>query len=410
MNRKLTVVLAGVALFALFVVDINSESVPLLQYLCVPVVLAAGFAGRRTTAILAATAIILTITAIAFYDAADTSLWIYCVANVVVCIAAVWFASRRESAENSATAILEDFTLALKATPLPSALVDLDGRVTAVNPAFTAFTGYPAEWADEHQLAELVVDASPDDRARLRNELLADPTLTRIQEERVVLADGREAWVREHIAVMRDASGDPRGYIVQFEDVTADRAQLRTLEDRASTDPMTGLLNRRGLLEQLQPHLSTQRRDDKVAVLMLDLDGLKPVNDSLGHQAGDELIRTVADRIRMAVRDEDIVARIGGDEFVVALKQVHGIESAAGVAEKVRAAIAAPLAIAGVPVRSSASIGVAEATGQEEPARIVARADRAQYRAKRAGGNRVVLFDAALDDVDVEPEPLPRTQ
>lgn len=154
------------------------------------------------------------------------------------------------------------------------------------------------------------------------------------------------------------------------------------LSDLANTDSLTGLPNRRLLDDRLSHGLSRRRRPpDGLAVIVLDLDGLKLVNDTRGHAAGDAVLRSVADSVRASVRPEDTVARMGGDEFVVLLEHATAAE-AVRVAERVRAAVAD----AGGP----SSVGVAWCDGIDiAPADLLRSADRAMYAAKRAGGDRV---------------------
>lgn len=169
-------------------------------------------------------------------------------------------------------------------------------------------------------------------------------------------------------------------------------AQLRL---RASTDDLTGLLNRRALMEQLQELLEQPDRrhnDGRLALLFLDLDLFKEINDSLGHSAGDRVLQTVSRRVRQCLRTDDLVARMGGDEMVVVLTTTPSLEAALAVAEKIGQAIAAPISSGDLQAGITASIGVAMARADESVDALMARADHAMYEAKRAGRNQVITI------------------
>ena len=173
------------------------------------------------------------------------------------------------------------------------------------------------------------------------------------------------------------------------------REREQQLRQRASTDELTGLLNRRELLEQLEVLLADgDRRHGRgtLALLFCDLDLFKEINDSLGHAAGDLVLRSVAERIRRAIRRDDLAARMGGDEMVVVLRSVADLEAAVALAGKVGSAIAEPISGDGLQARITASIGVTLARSGEDVDGLMARADLAMYEAKKAGRNRVIPF------------------
>ena len=174
------------------------------------------------------------------------------------------------------------------------------------------------------------------------------------------------------------------------------RAQSQ-LRHMARHDPLTGLPNRALFHDRLDIALARARREQtQVAVLFLDLDRFKQVNDSLGHSVGDALLQDVARRLGACVRESDTVGRLGGDEFVVLLHSVHAPEQPMLVAEKIRLAIGLPCTLNGHRVAVVPSIGVAcyPAHGEDGP-QLIQRADEAMYAAKKAGGNRVMQADLA---------------
>lgn len=168
---------------------------------------------------------------------------------------------------------------------------------------------------------------------------------------------------------------------------------------QAFHDPLTRLPNRALFNDRLYQSLArAARRQQALAVLFADLDGFKAVNDTLGHDAGDTLLRTVADRLRNALRVEDTIARMGGDEFTMILEQLPDPQTATWVAERFIRDLRAPMTIAGRNVTVSASVGIAwSSAGQEKAEDLVRAADVAMYRAKQSGKNQTVLFDERMD-------------
>ena len=161
----------------------------------------------------------------------------------------------------------------------------------------------------------------------------------------------------------------------------------RRLAHLAAHDPLTGLANRTLFADRLDRALARARREGRPgALLLLDLDGFKAINDAHGHAAGDHALVAVAERLRGCVREVDTVVRLGGDEFSVVLDGVDAAAEARRVAKRIRAALAEPLRLdGGAPLALSASIGVAVFAGWEAPADLLRRADGAMYAAKRAG-------------------------
>ena len=188
-----------------------------------------------------------------------------------------------------------------------------------------------------------------------------------------------------------------RSKVAVFVDLHRLKRRAEDLAHRAVHDPLTGLPNRVLFMDRLEVALArTERRPARVAVLFFDLDGFKLVNDTLGHEAGDQLLAQVAERVRHVVRPTDTVARFGGDEFTV-MAEVADEQEVMDIAERISATIASPFTVESAEAFVSASIGIAVASGPgDNPDTLIREADAAMYRAKQQGGARRELYDAAM--------------
>ena len=268
-----------------------------------------------------------------------------------------------------------------RGTPNPVVECDATGEVRYANPAA------------ERMMLEMGVgtprDILPDDHPRIVRGCLESGMGVRGTEVRV------GARVLEWTYQPQTAMGT----VLLFGDDVTDRKRAEArLVHEAMHDALTGLPNRHLFMERLGSALLRQnRREGPFAVLFLDLDRFKVVNDSLGHHVGDELLIAVAGRLRSSVRESDTVARFGGDEFAVLLEDVVDGGYAAEVAERIAAAVAAPVNLSGYEVFTSASIGIALGTGGlERPEYLLRGADMAMYRAKSSTGVRYEVFDRAM--------------
>lgn len=174
---------------------------------------------------------------------------------------------------------------------------------------------------------------------------------------------------------------------------TLQRSQ-RSLAHQARHDELTGLVNRSGLLEQLHLDLGSEHRGAAVMVLFVDLDGFKNVNDDYGHRSGDLLLTAVADRLRNSARGDDVVARIGGDEFVVLCREVRDLAEITAVGDRILERLAAPFRLGDVSASVTACIGIASAVGRHSPEDVIDAADRAMYVAKASGPGRWAVAPA----------------
>jgi len=272
---------------------------------------------------------------------------------------------------------------------------------------------YSARWkaivgGDEHDIgttpAEWLTRVHPDDLPRLRQAIdayLAGRGSMLEDEHRLRHASGAYRWVVARALVARDEQGRATRLAGSLTDIT----------DGKVVDPLTGLPNRTVLGTRLETQHTRSRPGSQFALLFLDLDDFKGVNDSLGHQVGDELLKAVAHRIEQCLRPTDLVgrvgqagvtvpehmlARIGGDEFVILLQNIPGPVEATGVAERIQQALAVPVTVAGREVIATASIGISVNGTTVTPDEALRDADTAMYRAKALGKGRYELFDAEM--------------
>jgi len=262
----------------------------------------------------------------------------------------------------------------------------LDGRLLTVNPAMARMYGY----ASPEEMVTDISDAgrlyvNPDRRSELANVMRHDGVVPGF-EAQVYRKDGVKIWVSTSARALRDNGGELVGFEGTVEDITARKTLEEQLEYLAFHDGLTGLPNRALFLDRLRQALArTDRRDDSVALLFLDLDGFKKINDSLGHEAGDLLLRAVAKRLRTSVRLGDTVARLGGDEFTVLLEDVADEAEATEVAGRIADGLRAPITLSGEEVSVAASIGITlSASAHDRPEDLLREADFAMYEAKNS--------------------------
>ena len=286
----------------------------------------------------------------------------------------------------------ERFRLAMTAAPVGMAISDPRGHFVQVNEALCRLLD-----VDESLLlGSTVASFLAADQIGLVDDVmaaLADPARSTFRHEHSLVSPTRTLWVEHSASVLRDEKGAAVFYVHQFADHTEANDLRQDLEYRASHDPLTGVVNRGELMTQLTHGLRRVHGGATwLGVLFCDIDNLKPLNDEYGHHTGDVAIQTVAQRLRGAVRSQDLVARIGGDEFVVLLEGLHSREQLGAIAEKCRASVEGPVAVDGHSIEVSVSVGAVLADHGESPDEVLARADHALHRAK-VGGRRQVDLD-----------------
>ncbi|MBS0353121.1 MAG: diguanylate cyclase [Proteobacteria bacterium] len=265
-------------------------------------------------------------------------------------------------------------------------VTDAENRIIAVNPAFTVLTGYTQ--AEVVGKRPSVLASGIHDEAfytSLWQHLERDGRWEgEISNRR---KDGRLyiSWLR--INVVPERLGHGKRYVGLFSDVTDRKREADAVWRQANFDPLTGLANRKRLEDRLQQAIARAHRNQtSVAVLFIDLDRFKPINDEYGHAAGDELLRQVARRLENCLRDEDTVARLGGDEFIAVLPDLQITDIPGRVAEKIVSVLNEPHRLGTHVVDVSCSIGLSLfPTDGDTPDKLIAAADAAMYSAKQAG-------------------------
>ena len=316
----------------------------------------------------------------------------------VVCSVARDLTERKET-EEALKESEERFRTAFENAPIGVALVDLSRRYLRVNYALCEMLGYSEEELLEKTSQEITHPEDLEKSAERTRQALENEVGSYHLEKRYIHADGHVVWAISSVSLVQDSEGNPDHFVSLFQDVTERRALEERLEYQAFHDSLTGIPNRALFTDRLEHALSRlNRRKDPIAVLFVDLDNFKHVNDSLGHEAGDRLLVAAAERLRESVRPEDTVARLGGDEFTVLLEGIVDRGGAARAAERISRSMQAPFHLDGREIFTGVSIGIALTDAiPEETEDLLKNADLALYSAKRKGRSRYEFFEEELD-------------
>ncbi|MBY4676157.1 sensor domain-containing protein [Marinobacterium arenosum] len=304
-------------------------------------------------------------------------------------------ALERQQAEEN----LQKLSRAVDQSPSMVLITDAKGTIEYVNEEFTEVTGFqPQE----------VIGADP----RVINSGLSDPEMFRHMWQTVSSGedwhgellnrtkDGQHFWAALSISPIVNETGEITHYVAISEDITEKKQTQKQIERLAFYDPLTSLGNRRLFREQLDVELrKLKRNNSRLGMLYLDLDNFKQVNDSQGHDVGDQLLRQVGKRLRQSLRESDIIARLGGDEFVVLVPDAPSAEGVGQVASKLVDALVAPYQLEGHTANVTASVGITMAPDDgRDASELMKNADLAMYRAKQSGRNTYRFFTADMND------------
>ena len=286
----------------------------------------------------------------------------------------------------------ERFRSAFENAPIGMAMADLEGRILRANPALGNIVGRtPAD-----MVGVSVVDLThPDDRESTSTQIqrLSTGSLGYRTDKRYIHRDGHDVWVSASVSCVRDEQEHPLYMIGQIEDITERRALQERLAHAAIHDTLTGLPNRELFMDRLDVALRRATRErHEVAVIFVDLDRFKLINDSLGHDVGDQVLGAVADRLSSVMRANDTLARFGGDEFTVLCDDVKSGGDSLELAQRLVMAMSQPLTLTSGEVFVTLSVGVAVSRAGESGPGILRNADIAMYRAKERGPSHIEIY------------------
>lgn len=272
------------------------------------------------------------------------------------------------------------------------------GHFVTANPAMARMFGYESP---EHFMAgiEDIGEQFYVDPKRRKDflELITQEGQIKEFESQAYRRDRSIIWISENVRIVKDAGGDLLFYEGTVEDITERKLQETVAQYQATHDSLTGLLNRNALTTRLNEALATRKPHEYVAVLYVDLDQFKYINDSLGHEMGDQYLRIVASRLAACLRGTDAVARQGGDEFIVLLEPLSSAEDVAEIAQNILTSIAQPWRINEYDIHATCSIGISIAPSDALDADTMLRhADAAMFRAKSLGRNHYRHFTSNL--------------
>ncbi len=312
----------------------------------------------------------------------------------------VWLLAReRRRAADTIRKGERRFRTMFEAAPMGIALIDsVSGECKDVNRRYAEITGRTPEQIKRGHWTDITHPDDIDDEVRQMAELSAGAGAGFKSSKRMLRPDGSVVWVDMSIARIETANGAQPHHLCMIEDVTEKKKSEVMIWQQANFDPLTQLPNRRMFHDRLDHDIMKSRRDgQRIAILFIDLDHFKEINDTLGHHQGDILLIEAAGRIRGCVRESDTVARLGGDEFTVILSDLAEVSPVDTIAQKILDVLQAPFQLGEEQAFVSASIGV---TLYPDDARdiddLLKHADQAMYAAKGAGRNRFSYFTPAL--------------
>ncbi|MGB9048286.1 MAG: diguanylate cyclase, partial [Pseudonocardiaceae bacterium] len=300
----------------------------------------------------------------------------------------------RRQAEQALAASEAKFRAMFTEAKMGIGIGDLKGNITDANPALQQMFGYTHDEFTSLNVSSMV---HPEDAAsvwEVYGELVRGERDHFRMEKRFNRRDGGEIWTDLTVSLVRDEVGEPAYQVALLEDVSERRRLQERLEYQAYHDPLTALANRQMVTERLEEVFAGPADQRRVGLCFLDLDGFKVVNDSLGHDVGDQLLKAVASRLTRCCGPGELVARMGGDEFLIIVEDTAGEADMAVLADKILSALAAPVRVGDHALTVRTSIGVVERpVADTNPADLIQAADITMYQAKAGGKARYAMFD-----------------
>lgn len=305
--------------------------------------------------------------------------------------------SDRIDSANELKENLQRFKALTQLAPVGIIQVDADWNCIYANDTWCELCGFSEEETlGEQWINAIHKDDLPGFLQAVRDHIDINKAYT--AEFRIETPLGHTTWVKVNARALYSSDGSVKGFLATVADITSHLDSERRLRDMAEFDTLTGLVNRAFFQDRLTEALAGSARHGNVILLFIDLDDFKVVNDTLGHDIGDELLKIVAHRVKDVVRTEDTVARLGGDEFTVILKYLQDESYASRVAQNIIQSMRDPFIINGQEIFISASIGVAVGNADNcDPQTLTKQADIALYRAKEEGRNNFQFYTPELD-------------
>lgn len=279
-------------------------------------------------------------------------------------------------------------------------VTDINGCIQMMNPLAEKLSGWKENEASGQDLAAVLSLVDKNTREVIDNvatQVIETGTVLNLPENCILIAkDGTEIAIGDSVAPIRDDNGEITGAVLVFQDITQRKQIEARLVRNAFYDSLTALPNRVLFLDRLRQAFerSKRRNNYKFAVLFLDVDCFKEINDRFGHSIGDDFLVAIAHRLESCLRGGDTVARFGGDEFAVLLEEIKDVSDATNIAKRIQETLALPLYLNGHQLSTTASIGIAFShSDYEQPENLMRDADIAMYRAKKQGKARYTVFN-----------------
>jgi len=281
------------------------------------------------------------------------------------------------------------FRSAFDSSAIGMALISLRGRYLKVNQSLIQILGYAEEELLTMNVDEVIFREEIKKNKKMSREIISGKLKRYRAEQRYINKNGEVVWVSVNMSLINNENGKPLYFITEMQNITAEKKNEEQLKHMAYHDTLTGLYNRNKLEQKMGDLLSIARRHDTgFALIFIDLDHFKNVNDTMGHDAGDLLLQVVADRLKNTVRGTDMVARLGGDEFVVVVTDINKVDPIANIVQKIQASLHKPIAIKDQEIYTTMSIGISVYPYDGHDIKtLMKNADLALYRAKEIGRN-----------------------
>lgn len=325
-------------------------------------------------------------------------------ANKALTIIAIWITAIIVSASKADENLLikqaeqlHTLSLSVEHSPIAIMITKPDGTTEYVNRKFVTDSGYsPSEVIGENPRILQSGETPSSTHANLWQTILAGEQWTGEYQNRK--KSGEPYWVKTSILPIMSDAGDIQHFVSLQEDVTERKALQEQLTYQALHDELTKLANRKAAIMQIEHAIASAKRNKcKVALLFIDLDGFKAINDNLGHDAGDFVLKECAERMLSSVREVDLVSRIGGDEFLIAIQDLKNVEDINLVAQKLINKINQKIAYKNDLLTLGCSIGIALYPDHDStPKALITKADKAMYQIKSKGKNSYALFDDSV--------------